>query len=431
MLNARCYVPGHWRRLRCLLPLLLVALSGCSLVGSLQEIKAISADRVPPQFLGRPRSELVKLPMSRLRQRPPQVYRLAPNDILGVYIETVVGDPKNLPPVHFPDDNSRPPSIGFPFPVREDGTIALPLVPPIPAEGLTLAQTSEAIRKAYVVDRRILPAGMDRIIVTLMRRRTYRVLVVREESGGQEGVTKRGTGHTVDLPAYENDLLHALNATGGMPGLDAANEILIFRDAFRGDAERGKLLAELNPGHAAHGQQQWSVDDSSAVRIPLRHYPGEVPQIEEQDIILGTGDIVVISARDREKFYTGGALPGGEHLLPRDYDLDVLAAIALAGGSVGNGGVGLSQVGNRSGDSRTGSAGVAPSRAVVLRKIPCGGQLPIRIDLNKALVDPAQRILVQPEDMIVVRYTLAEELYNAALNLVRFNFLFSGFNGGL
>ncbi len=369
--------------------------------------------------------------MSRLRQTPPLVYRLAPNDILGVYIETVIGDPKNLPPVHFSDDNSRPPSIGFPFPVREDGTIALPLVPPIMVEGLTLAQTTDAIRKAYVIDRKILPAGMDRIIVTLMRRRTYRVLVVREESGGQEGVTKRGTGHTVDLPAFENDLLHALNATGGMPGLDAANEILIFRDTFNNDLERGKLLGELNATRPQHNQNRLALDHSGVVQIPLRYYPGQAPRLDEQDIILHTGDIVVISARDREKFYTGGALPGGEHLLPRDYDLDVLAAIALTGGPVGNGGIGLSDLGNRSGDSNTRSAGVAPSRAVVLRKLPGGGQLPIRIDLNKALVDPRERILIQPEDMIVVRYTLAEELYNAVLNLVRFNFLFSGFNGGL
>ncbi len=39
----------------------------------------------------------------------------------------------------------------------------------------------------------------------------------------------------------------------------------------------------------------------------------------------------MIQSRDREKFYTGGVLGGGEHLLPRDYDLDILVAIAIAG----------------------------------------------------------------------------------------------------
>ena len=46
---------------------------------------------------------------------------------------------------------------------------------------------------------------------------------------------------------------------------------------------------------------------------------------------------VRVEARDRDVFYTGGLLPGGAYLLPRDRDTNVLEAIAMAGGSIGGG----------------------------------------------------------------------------------------------
>lgn len=418
--------PFPWRRLLCLLAVLVLLESGCSLCESLRGIPAVAANCVPSQYLGRPRLGMQEISMTRLRQNPPAVYQLGPADILGVYIETVIGDSDEPLPVHFHEDGSRPPAVGYPIPVREDGTIDLPYVAPIHVTGLTLTQTTEAIRRAYTEDRSILPKGKDRIIVTLMRRRTYQVLVVREESGAQEGVTKRGTGHVVDLPAYENDLLHALNATGGMPGLDAVNEVLIFHGLFADGAMRDHLLAAIQTGRYVCPDDPNMLDDPNIVRIPLRFYPEEVPEFTQEDIILQTGDIVLIKARDREKFYTGGAVPGGEHLLPRDYDLDVLGAIAMAGGPLGNSGIGLGSGGSNAFGGNRGYFGLSPSRAIVVRKLDGGGQVPIRVNLNKALADPTERILIQPEDLIVVRYTLFEELYNTILNLFQFNFLVNG-----
>src|SRR5205814_9191583 len=115
-------------------------------------------------------------------------------------------------------------------------------------------------------------------------------LVVREEAGGavqQQGVgggggglglgiTKRGTGAVVSLDAYENDLLHALNATGGLPGLDAKNEILIFRGSSMDGAARDKLLAELNLGRDICTDPQELPDDDSIVRIPIRFFLDEL-----------------------------------------------------------------------------------------------------------------------------------------------------------
>jgi hypothetical protein len=45
-----------------------------------------------------------------------------------------------LAPVHFPEREAEnlPPAVGFPIPVREDGTISLPLIPPEPASSASL-----------------------------------------------------------------------------------------------------------------------------------------------------------------------------------------------------------------------------------------------------------------------------------------------------
>jgi hypothetical protein len=415
-------------------------LTGC-------QVPAIEASRVPREFLGLPRTEMQEITMTRLRQSPPKVYQLGAGDVLGIYIETVVGKSEEPPPVFYPEDKSAEPALGFPVPIREDGTVALPLVDPIKLNGLTLTQATLAIRRAYTIDRKILPEGKDRILVTLQRRRKHKVLVIREEAGnngqvstvgggGQGGLgvgqTKRGTGAVVALDAYENDLLHALSSTGGLPGLDAENEVLIFRGTGMDAATRDKLLAELNLGRDMCSDIQQLPDDQTIVRIPLRFYPDEVPDFAEDDIILQTGDIVYVQSRDREIYYTGGAIRGSAQQLPRDYDLDILGAIALAQGAIASSGLNQ-QVGGSGGGGggTTGGIGGAlpPTRAVILRKLPGRRQITIKVDLCKALSNPAERILIQPEDVIIVQYTFLEEIGNIALKMAQINFLFSGFSG--
>ncbi len=430
-------IPTLRMSLPCVMGIFLLTTTGCSIIRSVEGPRAIPAYRVPTEFLGYPKADMQPIAKTRLRQTPPKVYQLDKGDILGVYIENVLGDPEAPPPVHFDESGDRPPSIGLPIPVREDGTIAMPLVPPIKVAGFSLGQATDLIRKAYTVDKKILTSGKDRIIVTLMRRRQERILVVREESGGTEHVTKRGSGHTIDLDAYENDLLHALNATGGLPGLDAMNEIIIYRGQFEDGVERDRLLAQIHASKEPCRTACPNPDDPNVVKIPLRFHPECFPEFKEEDIILHTGDIVVIQSREREKYYTGGVLGGGEHVLPRDYDLDILQALAVAGGTIGSSTVlprGLSRGaggGGGGGSRASGNGGqVPPSKAIILRKVAGNRQIAIRIDLNRALEDPSSRVLIQPEDIIIVRYTFSEEVWNAALNLVQFNFLFNGFQGG-
>lgn len=421
--------------------LMLISQAGCTTFDCLKGIPSVSVKRIPKSFLGRARNDMVQISLARLRQVPPKVYQLGPNDTLGIYIENVLGKQDEAPPVNFPEDGSKAPSVGFPIPIREDGTLALPLVPPIDVAGLTLEQATDEIRAAYTVNKKILPEGKDRIIVTLQRPRMERIMVIREEgsagtspsantaTANTAGLVKRGTGETVDLPAYENDLLHALNKTGGLPGLDAENEVLIIRGGFQDARQRELLMAQMAACRNPCDCPMTLPDDPNVVRIPIRYYPEQPPSFVTDDIVLKTGDIVFVQSRDREQFYTGGAIMGGSHLIPRDYDIDILQAVAIAGGSFGSGGAGLARAGIQNGGANNAALPIPPSRAIVVRKTCNGQTVAIRIDLRKAITDTSQRILVQPDDMILVQFTCAEQIANFALRALQINYLLgSGLN---
>ncbi|MDP1799640.1 MAG: hypothetical protein Q8K78_19255, partial [Planctomycetaceae bacterium] len=145
------------------------------------------------------------------------------------------------------------------------------------------------------------------------------------------------------------------------------------------------------------------------VRIPIRLGPNENADITPQDVILEDGDILFIESRDTEVFYTGGLLGGGQYSLPRDYDLDVLGAIAVASGQRGGGGggsQGTSSVGGQS--ALNGDVSISGSRVIVLRPLPDGTQIPIHVDLYQALKDPSERTVIQPGDYILLQYTPLE-----------------------
>ncbi|MEM9368983.1 MAG: polysaccharide biosynthesis/export family protein [Planctomycetota bacterium] len=410
-------------------------LVGCTSLTS--PIDGVPANRLPPEFFPAPKNDLVPIDIALLSIEPPRDYQLDAGDILGVYVEGVLpfnppNAPPEPPPVNFPDaESTLPPSIGFPIAVQEDGTLALPLIEPIEVRGLTLEQVRDKIRASYI-EADILRPEKARPIVTIIRERTYDVIVVREDGlGGQQnnflqqqlgqqflrgGSDRTGTGGLVKLPAYKNDVLHALVETGGLPGLNAKNEVKILRAS---EADKRKRMQFLRQFYAS--QQAAMTDpcacppelpeDPSILRVPLRVRPGVIPNIAASDVVLNEGDIVYIESRDAEVFYTGGLLPGGEFALPRDYDLDVLGAMALAGGGI------ASQVQGAGGAfGGAGSVGgVPPGLLYVLRKTPCNGQIAIEVDLTDALNNPRSRILVQPGDTLILQYKCEEELLNFSL----------------
>ena len=405
-----------------------VAASGCSTFT--QPIDGVPADRLPQSFFPPPKNDLIPVDISLLSVEPPLEYQIAGGDILGVYIEGVLpfnppNQPPEPPPVNFPGEESTlPPSIGFPIAVQDDGTLSLPLIEPLKVEDLTLDQVRDAIRDKYI-DEDILRPEKARPIVTLIRERTYDVIVVREDGQSllnqnqsarfiRGGSDRSATGGLVKLPAYKNDILHALVETGGLPGLNAKNEVRVLRADQQNTALRAQVIQQWAEARRQAlcepcGCPPPFPDDPTVLRIPLRVPPGVVPDIDEEDVQLFDGDIVYIASRDTEVFYTGGLLNGGEFPLPRDYDLDVLGAIAIAGGVVGGN---ASQFGQSIG---RGVDGVPPGLLYILRDDGCGGQIAIEVDLKDALNDPAKRPLVQPRDTLILQYKCEERLVNYGL----------------
>ncbi len=403
--------------------LLLLLATGCT-----RNRNLIPADCVRPNVMQRPRGSREPVNFARLRQDPPAVYLLGPRDVLGIFIEGVLGRAEDPPPVHFSVDSDIPPAIGYPMPIREDGTVSLPLVPPIPVGGLTLAQAEYEIRKAYTIDRKILPPERGRIIVTLIKPRSYRVLVIREDTmNAAYGWQRAGTGagfeperrsytRPVDLRAYENDLLHALAETGGLPGIDAKGEVTILKGAFKDENLQSQYERAMEDPLT---RAQMFAKSPNAIRIPLRVGPGDAAvTIRPEDVILQTGDIVFIESRDSEVFYTGGLLRGGQFPIPRDYDLDVLGAIAMSGGSIAAAAGSSSLTG---GISRGGVGSIfPPTRVVVLRTIN-GQQVSIKVNLKTAMTNPQERLLIQPNDFIMLEYSEFELFMNVLLNNVNLN----------
>lgn len=406
-----------------------MTMSGCTTI--LSPIDTISAERLPSQFLAEPRANKVPLDPSRLRQSAPSYYILDKDDILGVFIDGYLGTFDEAPPVRFPEPGSDlSPSIGFPVPIREDGTVSLPLVDPIPVRGLTIQQAEQLISRAYREGPEPLLRESGRVIVTLMRERTYRVFVVRQDNSSTQGaqlavaqlrtgVTQRSDesarGFVLQMQAYKNDVLNALLSTGGVPGINAKPEIRILRGDRISTLARDRQIADFyrsnRPEDFPYGIVPTIPDETNTLRIPLRLSAGETPRFRPEDIILRDGDVVYVDSRETDVYYTGGLLGGGEFPLPRDFDLDVLSAVARAGTRLG---VGNSQRGAGSLVSSAGS--VPPSQLIVLRQLPGQQQVAIRVDLNEAINNPRARILIAPRDTLILRFKPQEELVNFAIS---------------
>jgi protein involved in polysaccharide export with SLBB domain len=421
----------------------------------------VPVHRLPPELRGPCKDDRVTLPLTFLEQPRPGGYRLDAGDILGVYVEGVLGgerprpgEPAAPPPVHFPESIYLNPSFGYPIQVREDGTLSLPLLPPVPVRGLTVEEAQDAVARAYT-GARIIQPGRERLLVSLVRPRTYRVTVLRQEVGnfnsGPQGLaglvltggtSKRGSGHVVDLPAYENDVLSALSRTGGLPGLDACNEVVVFRSP----SERERLLiqAEFDRGKQAQLQAALAGLSCPFVKIPLRVTPGEPPPRPE-DILLFDGDVVFLEARECDRFYAGGLLPAGEYPLPRDHDLDVVEAVSLLRGPLVSGDLLIAGGGNAPSDEQLvpaannpivssvvpgGFGTPSPSLLTVLRRTPHGRVVRIRVDLNRAMRDPRESLLVQPRDVLILQETPCEAVARYLSQPFNFTLFYDVFQSG-
>jgi protein involved in polysaccharide export with SLBB domain len=374
-----------------------VASAGCHAITDVH--KSIPANRLPCELCTPPREGQTVFPFTALGQEKPAAHLIGAGDQLSIYVFGVIPPGTDQTPVmqrtqpinqrYYPPHGSVVgATTGLPVEVDHTGGVELPLVGQVNLSGLTLPEATEVIKKAYR-DKKVTKEETERVQVSLISARVHRVIVLRDDTPapnvalvqpGQVDHIHRGSADVVDLPVYENDLLHALAVTGGLPGTDAAREIWIFKRSGLSDPH-AICVAELQARTADFAEGE--VVNNQVVRIPLTGSPGEGLPFTQADVQLDDGDVVYVPRRE-EYFYVGGLVGGAKIPLPRDEDIDVIEAISLANGSVGGP---LGQSGFRLWLGGTPGHVVRPTRVIILREMPDGRQLPIRVDLARAMTD--------------------------------------------
>jgi len=278
-------------------------------------------------------------------------------------------------------------------------------------KGLSVDQAEKLVKRAYLEgDNPVLKEG-NRILLSLIRKRTYNVTVIRQDnpassrlqqSSNTGAVAQRSDqssrGARLQLTAGENDLMNALIQTGGLPGVNAQPLIRVDR-AQRASPQQtfqGHGYKEFPRSHSSHSQ-------TGIAYVPVQASRAISGNSRNANAQLRSGDIVLVDSKPTELYYTGGLLGGGQHLLPRDIPLDVVQAVAQSGNA-------LAGAGQLRGN-------VQPTELLVVRRLGNGGQVTIRVDMTRAINNPAERLQVQSGDTLILQYKPREQLQNFSRDL--------------
>lgn len=387
-----------------------------------------SPDQIPPEYLAERRTDKVPLDLRLLGAPVPEEHTVGKGDVLGIYIADIMGNRDELPSVDYPGFRLRnapvEPFVGQPVKVDSDGTMALPYIKPIHVAGMTIPQVRNLIRNQYVEHAKLIQPGRDNIQVNLITPSFVRINVLRQDTRynlpglqtpSQFEISRRWSGTTLYLEPKEASVLTAINRTGGLPGIDAMNEIWVMKRVSPGEVD--ELVDPFVSKLTGEFPMMLPKENSKLVRIPLTHPVGQPLPFERDDVILGDDDIVFLPRRDGDVFMTGGLLPGGRFPLARDRDTDIFEAIAIATGS-SHGIV----AGSKTPNFQNGPGGIiAPTEVIIIRHLNENKQVKIMVDLKTAANDPAHRVKIMRGDLIIMRYKPHELFGNVALNLFNFN----------
>ena len=271
--------------------------------------------------------------------------------------------------------------------INSGGEIYLPQIGSVPITGLTLLQANKEIQDRY--ERTELYAHPV-VNITLQEKTTTSVVVMGE-------VLKPGV---LELNKYENDVPHAVASAGGLTE-DADDEIEVHRRELSTQLQRMEVheaLQLVEPGSSHQlanllSLENTSLNPSRIVHIPLRGDP--TSPIRPEDLTLHDGDVVMVRSRKDQVFYVTGPLArlnfvrfnvggsdrdlGSGFLLPRDREIDVVTAVAMAGY--------IDPI-----DS--------PTTVTIHRADTDGNPHRIVVDLMKARYDRKENLFIEPGDII-------------------------------
>lgn len=345
---------------------------------------ATPAHSLPDSYRMPTRSAAATLNLASLTAPAPMDYILGPNDTLQIYVAGLSNPGK--------EERIRP----IVATVMANGKVRLPLVGEVEVSGMNLSQAQQAIDDAYI-DGDVLTS--PKTSVSLEEAATFNVPIIGE-------VTSPGV-HAV--PMRENNVAHAIALAGGLTQFSA--EVLevhrrvpeVGLGSGEESIEDGELPVEETP---LESQLDTPLDGQPnlVVKIPLR---GSKPMIVDgnqallqeyvsvDDVTLRPGDVIMVPRQTDEVFFVVGNLNrnnvvnfrvseldrqlGNAFLLPKDRDIDVVTAVAMAGY--------IDPINS-------------PSTVTVHRSVPGACPMLIRVDLIAARYCWNESVYVQPGDII-------------------------------
>ncbi len=407
-----------------------IALCFCGCITFEQGDKEVTyvPQNLPAQFLAPSRSSQIPIDYRHLGSPIPTEHTVGAGDVLGIYIADILGNREELPKVEYPNFRIRnapiEPLVGQPIKVESNGTIHLPSIKPIQVGGFSIPQVRQAIVDRYA-DGDLIQPGKENVTVSLITPRFFRINVFRQDTRynvpglqrpDQFEISRRWSGTTLFLEPKEASVLTALLRTGGLPGIDARNEIWVMKGVPKEEIDPYlQPTVEKLPGNFP---MMIGKDDTKLIKIPLQISETDELPFEPDDVQLGDGDIVFLPRRDGDVFITGGLMPPGRFPLARDRDIGIIEAIAIAtGNNMGPVGAGDNPIQFRSGPGNI----IPPTQVTIVRRISDCEQVSIEVDLAKAFKDPSERIIIAPGDVILLRYRFKELAGNVMLNFFDFN----------
>jgi len=347
----------------------------------------IPASSLPDHFRIPKRTAGAPLNLSMLTIDPPEDYYLSAGDLLANTVHGLHEDAKEEKPIEAQ--------------VMASGEVQLPLAGAVHVGGKNLLDAQVAIKDAYEDGYLKSPS----INVALIAKSSVSVLVLGD-------VVSPGT-HI--LPKYENDVGHALAAAGGLSE-DAADTIEIHTHRSRHNMVHS-TYAEANcvPMDIWAGSSYETEFSAAPIEEPFPSgvsrgdghatAPGSIRKIalrgqlngyvNPDDVVLQSGDVVVVPSRRHEVFFVVGRLSqtntvrftignrerelGVGFILPREREIDVVTAVAMAGY--------IDPI-------------ESPTTVTVHRTMPDGRPLLVTVDLIAARYDPRETILVEAGDII-------------------------------
>ena len=404
---------GRWLRGVATSAFCMMALVGCY---APMHSPGIAARDLPNDYRWPVRTSSARLNYSSLVAEPSDVYLLGADDLLEVAV---------------PDLVAQGTLQSFQARVQTTGEIYLPRLGGVDVAGLSLSQAQQRVNETLAAQLLLNPGAT----VSLIEKGTVRVLVL--------GAVEQPGVH--ELPRYENDVAHALAAAEGFS--EEAGEMIEIHRRW-GDHQPGSAISPIHQagfastsiagrhesgiqlastanrtsfpnsgrypqlgGHTGEFQKRQvsssqvvhsgypmaesvptGIPSGPIVRIPLRD---NGTSFNPSDVVLNSGDVVVVPQGTDKVFYVVGPLSeqsrirfsvgdkdreiGSGLLLPDDREVDAVTAVAMAGY--------LDPI-------------ESPTTVTIHRVNPDGTPLLVRVDLIAARSDPLETILIQPGDII-------------------------------